>query len=307
MVKEAGTNVYKIVRGGNHGVGDNYTFLTPTTIKHAHGPTASLQPNGDLHWDIEGGKWLSRREGAPPAPPGPESAAPLTVSGLGAGVFASTAFSGVSFDGTYTPMGLHEGRPYYGCGTHRLYVSKMGHWCITNDPSQMQTNKLAQESPATLGLRFHPGTNIGLVSSAGATGKGLLGCPQFQPPQVRRWHIWNGQAWVHAPHAHFADAGAAMPVPSVAPAPPIEQAVGMLMPPPVMQPVMAVPMEAMPMGQPTGAEPSLAEIADTLCNELGVKGTTVSEKIDAACMQLGVSTESPVMEKARACWAQLKG
>ena len=133
----------------------------------------------------------------------------LSVSGLGADAFANTEYSGASFDGTYAPMGMHEGRPYYGCGNNRLYVSKMGHWCLTNDPSQMHTNQLAQEPAGNVGLRFHPGTNVGLVASGGATGKGLLGCPQYQPPQVRWWGIWDGQRFAHAPNARFADAGAA--------------------------------------------------------------------------------------------------
>ena len=56
-----GQHAYKIVRHGEHGNGDNFAFISANTIKHAHGPSAVLQPNGDLHWDIEGGKWLSRR------------------------------------------------------------------------------------------------------------------------------------------------------------------------------------------------------------------------------------------------------
>ena len=39
--------------------------------------------------------------------------APLMVSGLGEYAFESTPYQGAAFDGTYAPMGMHEGRPSY--------------------------------------------------------------------------------------------------------------------------------------------------------------------------------------------------
>jgi hypothetical protein len=32
------------------------------TVRHAHGPTAEIQSNGDLFWSIEGGKYASRKK-----------------------------------------------------------------------------------------------------------------------------------------------------------------------------------------------------------------------------------------------------
>ena len=53
---------YYVIRppGGAKKEGDYFTF-DGTTGQHAHGPTNTLLPNGDLKWDIDGGKWVSRR------------------------------------------------------------------------------------------------------------------------------------------------------------------------------------------------------------------------------------------------------
>ena len=111
----------------------------------------------------------------------------FNFSGLGADIFAGTQYAGVSFDGSYAQMGMHEGRPYYGCGNNRIYVGKQGYWCMTSDPNEMLTNQLARHGG--------PGINIGLVSSGAATGSRLL------PTQVKRWNIWNGRVWTHATRA----------------------------------------------------------------------------------------------------------
>ena len=55
-------DVYKIYRNGHHNDNEQFTFDGATGF-HAHGPTFTLQANGDLHWDLEGGKWGSRKEG----------------------------------------------------------------------------------------------------------------------------------------------------------------------------------------------------------------------------------------------------
>jgi hypothetical protein len=49
--------VYKIIRDKR----DHFTVVG-NQVKHAHGPKATILSNGDLHWDIDGGKWLSRRK-----------------------------------------------------------------------------------------------------------------------------------------------------------------------------------------------------------------------------------------------------
>ena len=54
-------DVYKIYRNGHHNDNDQFTFDGATGL-HAHGPTFTLQANGDLHWDLDGGKWGSRKE-----------------------------------------------------------------------------------------------------------------------------------------------------------------------------------------------------------------------------------------------------
>eukprot|EP00944_MAST-04C_sp_MAST-4C-sp1_P002531 g2531.t1 len=53
---------YYVIRppGGAKKEGDYFTF-DGRTGQHAHGPTNTLLPNGDLWWDIDGGKWVSRR------------------------------------------------------------------------------------------------------------------------------------------------------------------------------------------------------------------------------------------------------
>lgn len=66
--------VYKIYRQGKSPPNDHFT-VKGNDITHKQGPKAIILPNGDVHWDIEKGKWLSRREGssltprAPPAEP----------------------------------------------------------------------------------------------------------------------------------------------------------------------------------------------------------------------------------------------
>ena len=55
-------NVYKTYRNGHHNENDHFTFDGATGF-HSRGPTFTLQANGDLHWDLEGGKWGSRKEG----------------------------------------------------------------------------------------------------------------------------------------------------------------------------------------------------------------------------------------------------
>ena len=55
-------DVYKIYRNGHHNHNDQFTLHGATGF-HAHGPTFTLQANGDLHWDLDGGKWGSRKEG----------------------------------------------------------------------------------------------------------------------------------------------------------------------------------------------------------------------------------------------------
>jgi len=188
----------------------------------------------------------------------------------------------------------NEGRPYYGCGNNRLYVSKMGHWCLTNDPSQMHTNQLAQEPPGNVGMRFHPGTNVGLVASGGATGKGWPG-PQFLPPQVRWWGIWNGQRFVKVPNARFADAGGAAPVPSFAPPPPAA--------PVAVESVQPVVVEAVPMA--LAAPPSLGEMCAVFKDQLGVSGT-MKEVVEAAAEALGVEAgKRPLTEVAKDCYGKL--
>ena len=55
-------------------------------VRHVGGPTSTLLPSGDLHWDLDGGKWLSRPEGGGAKPTTSASAeAPegITVSGAG--------------------------------------------------------------------------------------------------------------------------------------------------------------------------------------------------------------------------------
>jgi hypothetical protein len=64
-------HAYKIIRNGKHGVGDNFAFTHAATVKHVHGPQGILQPNGDIFWDLDNNKWLSRREGRPPVTNGP--------------------------------------------------------------------------------------------------------------------------------------------------------------------------------------------------------------------------------------------
>ena len=55
---------YYIIRppGGAKKEDDYFTFDGTTTVRHVYGPTSTLLSSGDLHWDLEGGKWLSRRE-----------------------------------------------------------------------------------------------------------------------------------------------------------------------------------------------------------------------------------------------------
>ena len=74
----------------------------------------------------------------------------FNFSGLGADIFAGTQYAGVSFDGSYAQMGMHEGRPYYGCGNNRIYVGKQGYWCMTSDPNEMLTNQLARHGGLTV-------------------------------------------------------------------------------------------------------------------------------------------------------------
>ena len=52
---------YLIYRHGKNDDGDAFT-VEGTTITHDKGPTAEVQPNGDIFWDIDGGKWASRRK-----------------------------------------------------------------------------------------------------------------------------------------------------------------------------------------------------------------------------------------------------
>ena len=58
--------VYKIYRGGHNEDEDQFEVVGDK-IQHAHGPTATLLPSGELHWDIDNGKWLSRKKGVAPA------------------------------------------------------------------------------------------------------------------------------------------------------------------------------------------------------------------------------------------------
>ena len=58
--------VYKIYRGGHHKDEDQFKVVGDK-IQHVHGPTATLLPSGELHWDIDNGKWLSRKKGVAPA------------------------------------------------------------------------------------------------------------------------------------------------------------------------------------------------------------------------------------------------
>ena len=58
--------VYKIYRGGHNEDEDQFEVVGDE-IQHAHGPTATLLPSGELHWDIDNGKWLSRKKGVAPA------------------------------------------------------------------------------------------------------------------------------------------------------------------------------------------------------------------------------------------------
>ena len=55
---------YYIIRppGGAKKDWDHFTFDGTTTVRHVLGPTSTLLSSGDLHWDLDGGKWLSRRE-----------------------------------------------------------------------------------------------------------------------------------------------------------------------------------------------------------------------------------------------------
>lgn len=52
---------------------DDYFTWDGATARHNKGPTASMLPSGDLLWDMEDAKWLSRREGALPTGGGTQS------------------------------------------------------------------------------------------------------------------------------------------------------------------------------------------------------------------------------------------
>ena len=71
--------VYKIYRGGHNEEEDQFKVVGDK-IQHVdrargsimgcrpdHGPTATLLPSGELHWDIDNGNWLSRKKGVAPA------------------------------------------------------------------------------------------------------------------------------------------------------------------------------------------------------------------------------------------------
>ena len=71
--------VYKIYRGGHNEEEDQFKVVGDK-IQHVdrarrsimgcrpdRGPTATLLPSGELHWDIDNGKWLSRKKGVAPA------------------------------------------------------------------------------------------------------------------------------------------------------------------------------------------------------------------------------------------------
>ena len=55
---------YFIVRPPGKGAKNEKDYFTfdGTTGRHVSGATCTLLPSGDLHWDLEGGKWVSRRE-----------------------------------------------------------------------------------------------------------------------------------------------------------------------------------------------------------------------------------------------------
>lgn len=61
-----GGGTYRILRNGKQGdPADEFTLDDKaTTIRHAQGPTAEVQANGDLFWDLEGGKYASRKGGS---------------------------------------------------------------------------------------------------------------------------------------------------------------------------------------------------------------------------------------------------
>ena len=56
---------YYVVRppGGAINEGDYFTF-DGAIGRHVKGPTNKMLPSGELHWDIDGWKYVSRREGA---------------------------------------------------------------------------------------------------------------------------------------------------------------------------------------------------------------------------------------------------
>jgi len=76
-------DTYYIVRPPGGPKEDGHFTFDGTTVRHSEGPSATLLPNGELHWDIEGGKWLSRRDRAKPvkeAPPAPFTDVPKGFS-----------------------------------------------------------------------------------------------------------------------------------------------------------------------------------------------------------------------------------
>ena len=63
--RKEGDRYYVVRPQGGSKKDDDYFFFDGTKVIHKHGPTATLLANGDLHWDIDGGKWFSRRDGIP--------------------------------------------------------------------------------------------------------------------------------------------------------------------------------------------------------------------------------------------------
>ena len=110
---------YYIIRppGGQKKEDDYFTF-DGTTGYHCKGPKNTLLRNGDLHWDLDGGKWVSRpQEGGG----GAHAKGAVTLSG----------FSGYNsrLNGEYNPDGDSvSGKPVY-THMHHEGVGAGHNWC----------------------------------------------------------------------------------------------------------------------------------------------------------------------------------
>ena len=69
----------------------------------------------------------------------------------------------------------------------------------------------------------------------------------------------------------------------------------------------SAPPQAPPQAASAGrAMPALVEAAEVFKAQLGIKGTSIVEVVDAACDALGIPVAGlTLMEKATRCWEQL--